>query len=675
MLLRFRQRNECTPEEQRLVTGFEYRGRYKHRRRPPLHRRRRCFTKRERMSRAAVAAVKRWRVLHPRALRPRHYHEPVLRRLPRPKGLGIGLGDTTAFPPRRHDINLDAGFWMTLGRLVLWFRGAFHFLFGILWDKLRGRDSEERRAVRLRETIEKMGTTFIKVGQQMSMRLDVLPYHYTRELAKMLDSVPPFPTEQAIAAIEKTSGKKLDEIFLAFDPEPIGSASVACVYQAILRDGERVAVKVRRPGIVELLGADMRALSWMLILAELVILRPGFTDNLLFELTNMLAEEMDFVREARFTDIWRRNLKKPRMRQLAWATSPKVFFKYSGEDVLVTEFVTGVWLAEVLAAVESDDTVMKAKLEKMDIDPKVLARRILMISRYGNFEHIFFHADLHPANVLIRPGNEIVLIDFGSCGSFTKRELIAWRRMFDAQGMDDVGGMAQAALGVLEPLPPIDKDQFAQRLEQMFWNDMYAIKSKHSEWWERISARLWIGFLKLAREFSIPMRLNTLRMIRAIMLADTIAARLDHDIDPYDQYRLYEKGAGRRARHRLRKRLRRIKNVSRYIRFETLLESSLMAVYRIQRALYSVGYIRILPMISKAAMAWLTALRTGVVLTIMAAIIALFIILERPDKTFLQAMMSVMADGKFQLIALVPIGVALRRMFLRMSDPEYSRRR
>jgi len=677
MLLRFRQRDACPPEGQRFHSGFEYRGRYTNRRPGSRRRRRgRCLIRRERLRIAADRAVRSWRVKHPRAARGRHHRpESVLQPLPRPKGLGIGVGDTTAYPPRRHAVTLHAGITATTGRLFLWIFGGLRWIAGVAWDRMRGRDSEERRAIRLRETIERLGTTFVKIGQQMSMRLDILPYAYTRELAKMLDSVPPFDSAEAIAAIERTTGKKLEEIFLKFDPQPIGSASVACVYQGYLRDGQHVAVKVRRPGIVERLAADMRAMGWMLVLAEILFLRPGATKNLLYELSTMLAEELDFVREARFTDIWRRNLKKKHTRQLHFATSPKVFFKYSGEDVLVTEFVTGVWLTEVLAAVESDDEAMMQKLAKMNIDPKVLARRILMISRYGNFEHIFFHADLHPANVLIRCDNEIVLIDFGSCGSFTKRELIAWRRMFDAQGMDDVGGMAQAGLGVLEPLPPIDKDQFQLRMEQMFWDDLYAIKSKHSEWWERISARLWIGFLKLSREFGIPMRLNTLRMIRAIMLADTIAARLDHDIDPYDQYRYYEKGAGKRARRRVRKRLRRIDNVSRHIRFETLLESSLVAIYRIQRTLYSVGYIRILPLISKAATAALIILRTAIVISIMAGTIALLRIPAYEQMTFLQLMWQVLGDGRFQMVALVPITIAMRHLFFRLEDPEYSRRR
>jgi hypothetical protein len=313
----------------------------------------------------------------------------------------------------------------------------------------------------------------------------------------------------------------------------------------------------------------------------------------------------------------------------------------------------------------------------MDIDARTLARRILLISRYGNFENIFFHADLHPANILIQPGNKVVLIDFGSCGSFTKRELIAWRRMFDAQSLNDVGSMVSAGMGVLEPLPPIDKDQFSLRLEHVFWNDLYAIKSRKSEWWERISARLWIGFLKLAREFSIPMRLNTLRMIRAIMLADTIAARLDHDLDPYAEYRYYERGAGRRARRRTKKRLRRILGPSKWIRIETGVESGLMAIYRIQRALYSIGYIRLLPLIGKAAKFTIEMMQTVFTLGFIASAIAVYKMLKfYPKETFFQVLWDhVVQKGWFVVIGLVLFAPAMRDIFYRLTDPEYDRRR
>src|SRR4029077_9869189 len=122
----------------------------------------------------------------------------------------------------------------------------------------------------------------------------------------------------------------------------------------------------------------------------------------------------------------------------------------------------------------------------------------------------------------------------------------SWRRWFEAQSVNDIGGMGQASLAIIGAPPPIDKTKFAQRLQLMFWNDLYAIKSKYSHWSERISARMWIGFMKLSREFGVSMKMNTLKMIRASMLADTIAARLDNDQDPYKEFRYYEKGAGRR---------------------------------------------------------------------------------------------------------------------------------
>ena len=557
---------------------------------------------------AAESALARWR-LH-QGLPVQAGPEPaprepgdtgLLQPLPRPRGLGVKGGARQSSPPRRHEETFKAGLVRSMGRVFLWLLGFLRFALGLLWDRLRRRDSEERRAWRLRQTFETMGTTFIKFGQQLSMRLDLLPYAYTSELEKMLDKVPPFPTEEAISTIERATGKPMAEIFSAFDPEPIGSASVACVYQATLKNGDRVAIKVRRPGIGELLAADMRALKWLMVFAELFIVPPGFTTNFLYELRAMLMEELDFSREARFTDLFRRGLRKTK--QLHYASAPRVYFEFSRVDVLVTEYVSGIWLQEILTALATRDQQALDRLEAMDIDPLILARRFLLISRFGNFEHIFFHADLHPANILVQPGNKIVLIDFGSCGSFTKKELVIWRRLFDAQSLDDVGGMVQAGLSVIEPLPPIDKDEFALRLESVFWNDLYAIKSKHSEWWERISARIWISFLKLAREYRIPMRLNILRMIRAIMLADTIAARLDNDLDPYREYRYYEKGAGKRAKKRTEKTLRRLAGPGKFIRIEQGMEAALNAIYQAQRLVSSLRSIGFVPLIGKAAFA------------------------------------------------------------------------
>lgn len=635
--------------------------------------------RREKIQRVADSAVQSWRERHALFVvppLPPADGRPVIRPLPRPPRLGVSNDKDPALPPRRREQAFRAGFFRSLSRVFVWIYGALRFGVGVLWDKVCGRDSEKARAVRLRQTFEELGITFIKLGQQLSMRLDLLPYEYTRELENMLASVKPMPPRQAIAVIERTTEKKLDEIFSAFDTNHIGSASVACVYKAVLKTGEEVAVKVRRPKIGTLLAADMRALGWILWVLELFLFRPGFTANFLFELRMMLVEELDFVREARFNELFRRRTRKAR--QLRFATAPKIFFEYSNAEVLVAEFVEGIRLSEVLAATEHDDRDAICRLEALEIDPIILARRIQLIARFNNFENLFFHADLHPANMIVLPGNKIVLIDFGSCGSFSRRELNSWRRWFDAQSVNDVQGMVQAAMSIIEPLPPIDRDTFGHRLEKHFWDDLYAIKSKHSPWYDRISARLWYGFLSLSREFHVPMRLNTLRMIRASLLADTLAARLDHDQDPYEEYRHYEKGAGKRAKRRVVRRLRHLCGPGKFVRLENGIESGVKLFYRVQRAVDSLTSIGIVPLLGKAAEALAFVLKAFVEVSILAGawtfvFLIYHIITGKPPSTPAEAIWKVVTSHWFQTIAFIPFAIYGRRMFFRMMhDRDYS---
>lgn len=586
---------------------------------------------------------------------------------------GSDLKSQSFLPNPRRGPVFNAGLFRTLARLVLWFAGGFLFFCGVAWDFVHGRNTQESRARRVRLTLESMGTTFIKIGQQLSMRLDLLPYAYTCELEKLLDNVPPFPADVAVKTIERTSGFRLDEIFATFDTQPIGSASISCVYQAVLRSGEHVAVKVRRPDIGVHLAADMRAIGWLLKVFEILFLTPGFTDNFVRELRTMLFEELDFIREARFADLYRHRMRKTR--QMRFVSVPRVFFDYSSDEVMVSEFVTGMWMTDVLSALETRDPEGLARLDEMRADPIILARRIQLIARFNNFENIFFHADLHPANILIKPGNKIVLIDFGSCGSFSKRELSSWRRWFDAQSIDDVGGMVQAALAILEPLPPIDREGFGMRLEAMFWDDLYAIKSKHSDWSERISSRMWLGFLRLSQEFQIPMRLNTLRMIRASMLSDTIAARLDNDQDPYREFRYYEKGAGRRAKRRVLKRVHHLLGPGKFIRIEAGVETAVKFVYQVQRAVDSLSLIRIGDLVFKLDY-FLTLLLKHMVWAFGTAVLAALGLWGLGHFRFMgyhpvspfQAFVGVLKNGWWQILAVAPAIIIFWRMSFRLKE-------
>lgn len=558
--------------------------------------------RRARIDQAVASAVKRWH-------RVRRLPELELRTLEESRKAGAGGSDggvraplprrapfatrpATGGPSHRERVVFKASLTATFRRLALWLFAGWLYLAGTLFDVLRRRNTAERRAVRLRRALERIGGTFLKVGQQLSIRADLLPMVYCMELSKLLDQVPPFSSDQAVAVIERALGRPLDEVFETFDPEPIGSASIACVYQAVVKGGDRVAVKVRRPGIAETFAADWRALSWIVNLAELLtVVRPGQLGPTLRDLETMFLDELDFRKEARYTDLFHRRAESSR---LSFMSAPAVYFELSTGEVLVTEFVSGIWLWELLGAVESRDEEALALIRGLDIEPETVARHLFTISLFGLFENLIFHADPHPANVVIRPGSEIVLIDFGSCGSYTERQVHVLRQLHYYLAQEDVGGMVQCTLALIEPLPPVDVDALTRYVEGIFAESLFALRSGGSEWWERTTAGIWIGFMKVARQFHIPVHLDTLLMIRATLQYDTIALRLDPEIDVYGEYQKYRREMAGAARRRFRKRLRRFiaegLDDGVFLRLEELLDLGGRLTYSIQRYVDSPVY-------------------------------------------------------------------------------------
>jgi ubiquinone biosynthesis protein len=450
-----------------------------------------------------------------------------------------------------------AGMPRSIGRLFEWLACAGYVLGGNLWDALRRRGTIERRAARLRRGLERAGGTFIKFGQQIAMRIDLVPWEYSVELSRLLDRMMPFPVAHAIAAIERATEKPWHETFAVLDPEPVGSASVACVYQGILKDGTKVAVKVRRPGIGEVFSADFRVLDWILGAAEfLTIVRPESTGNVRRELKDTLLSELDFRKEARFQDIFRRNVRvRARTRYL---TAPRVYLEASSDEVLVQEFVSGMWLWEIIAAVEQRDAEGLAMMRRLNIDPSLVARRVLWASFWAGEENTFFHADPHPANIVVGRDSSLTFIDFGSCGSFDNEQRWAFEQVALSFSQGDAEGMARAGLKLFEPFPPVDvsrlmKDTEAEYLRAIF---TFRTKAEYTEWWERTSATQWLASIKIARKFNLPISMGILRMIRATLLYDTLALRLDRRIDRFHEYAQFRKWRARFARRRWRQRVR-----------------------------------------------------------------------------------------------------------------------
>jgi ubiquinone biosynthesis protein len=510
----------------------------------------------------------------------------------------------------------------------------------------------------------------------MSIRLDLLPARYCHELARMLDNVPPFPTEVAIATIERCTGRPLSAIFSQFDPQPIGSASIACVYQAVLREsGERVAVKVRRPGVDRVFAADFRVLDWLFGLAErLTVVRPGFTANLRRDIRGILGGELDFRREARLQEIFGRRARKVPGR---FFTAPRVHFEYSGDEVIVQQFSAGMWLFEVLAAVEQQDPRAIARMHELNIDPKLVARRLMYAGFWGLYDNVAFHADPHPANVVVQADSKLVFIDFGACGYLDHARRLSFQRTYAAMARGDLLAVVQLALAVSEPLPPVDVNLVAHEMEAAYHQFQLALESKHAAWWERTSAALWIATIGLMRRHGIPAPIDLLIYSRATLLYDTLCARLDPSFEYNREYARYSRDAARKARKRVRRgwqqRLRSGPTDQDYAMLEAIGATANEGLYRLRRLFTAPHDFLQLPYaIEKSVFTVMTTLKLMVRAVVLGAALAALTLgahwLTGQPLDLASALLGVVSNPWYQLTVVGLAAIHLRLILLRLSD-------
>lgn len=256
---------------------------------------------------------------------------------------------------------------------------------------------------RMRHTLEELGPTYIKIGQLLAGRADILPPEYLRELARLWDHAPPEPADTIVAIVERELGQPLERVFSEFDRHPIAAASLAQVHRARLLDGREVAVKVQRPGIKELIQADLDILrdqAWFLE-GRLAFARERRLAALVEEISYALLNELDFTLEGRNAERLRRNLAK-----LSFAHVPRVYNELTTGHLLVTEYVHGIRLTNGEA------------LEQSGYDRRVVATLGVRMYFQMIFEDGFYHADPHQGNILV-DDDHVSLVDFGTVGYLT----------------------------------------------------------------------------------------------------------------------------------------------------------------------------------------------------------------------------------------------------------------
>ena len=279
-------------------------------------------------------------------------------------------------------------------RLVRWWGRLF------FWRRFN-----EPRGVRLRRALETLGPIFIKFGQVLSTRRDLLPPDLADELALLQDRVPPFPTEQAVALLESFYGRPVDTVFRRFDREPVASASVAQVHYAELPDGTEVAVKILRPEIEKVIEHDIDLLETGALLLEKVW--PGSrrlkSREVVIEFSKYLHDELDLMREAANCAQMRRNFKNSPL-----LVVPEVYWDWCGSRVMVMEHMRGTPISQI------------PKLLEQKIDLKALSRAGVEIFFTQVLRDGFFHADMHPGNIFVDYKGRYVALDFGIMGTLSE---------------------------------------------------------------------------------------------------------------------------------------------------------------------------------------------------------------------------------------------------------------
>lgn len=258
---------------------------------------------------------------------------------------------------------------------------------------------------RIRRALEDLGPTFVKFGQMMSLRPDLLPYPLIQELRKLREDVAPVSFSEIRLVLEQSLGKPLEEIFSQFEVEPLASASMAQVHRAVLaRSGQAVAVKVQRPGIGQVIKKDLYILEIVAqeIHERLEDLRVYELPNLARELRRTMTRELDFTLEARNIRIFRANFQN-----VDHCFAPRVLDPYVRRRVLTMELIQGRRLSEVMAQA---DTAEKLQLARLGL--KAMVKQIL--------EDGFFHADPHPGNILVTDEGAICLLDWGMVGRLSR---------------------------------------------------------------------------------------------------------------------------------------------------------------------------------------------------------------------------------------------------------------
>lgn len=362
---------------------------------------------------------------------------------------------------------------------------------------------------RLRKALEEMGPTFVKLGQILATRVDLFPMSWISEFEKLQDTATAIPYETLLPRIEKSLGKPVKQVFTSIDPVPLGVASIGQVHRAVTRRGEQVVLKIQKPGIRSRIESDLRLLDQVAKLAadnsaEIRRYRPV---ELVREFDRSLMRELDFSAESRNAERIGKN-----MRSLKWLVVPRVYWQYTSTQLAVQEYVEGIPARQL------------DRIEDAGLDRKLIARRGAMVAWKMALEDGFFHADPHPGNFLILPGNRIAMLDYGMVGKLTRGRQEQMVQIMKSVVMQEPEGCAAVLASWADGIP-VRFEQLTADIEDVI-SRYYGIPLAELD-----AAALLLDITALLRNHDLILPSDIALLIKAIITLEGFGRLLDPSFD------------------------------------------------------------------------------------------------------------------------------------------------
>jgi len=380
----------------------------------------------------------------------------------------------------------------------------------------------------LRWYFQTCGGGYVKLGQLLATRYDLLRPGYTEELGNLLDSLPPVPTARLTQVIDRELGRPHTEVFAAFEARPLATASLAQVHAAVLLDGGEVVVKVLKPGISRRVRVDLTFLRFTARVVDVLPALGGLdVSGLVEELARTTVEELDLGREAMYTAHLHDRMAADPVAHGA----PKVYRHLCSRRILTLERVHGVSVREMLTAVTNGDDQALASWAARGITPERTAVILLRSVLEQTMRFRVFHADPHPSNLIVSDGGTLNWVDFGLVGWIDERQWELQLRLRDAIAQERIHDAYLALLEAMEPLPFRDLSRFEQEVKQSLRDFLVASRDPDAPLSQKSTGAFLLRTLANLRRNRLPMTSSTVQLYRTILVADIVMLGLYPAID------------------------------------------------------------------------------------------------------------------------------------------------